>query len=202
MLRGRTEGTAVAERLGLDEHRFPILLPLRDFARYLEQEHSHVGADGPKLLRDYLRIYFENQDIPLPPDFFADAAQGRASASCCWMAWTRWPVFPLRQRVARLIERFTLAYPENRYVVTSRIVGYTGGARLGADFAVTTVRDFTDEDIARFVRYWNRAVEIVLTGKGRPRRTPCARPSSRARICWTPSRTTSGCGSWRSTPCC
>jgi formylglycine-generating enzyme required for sulfatase activity len=49
--------------------------------------------------------------------------------------------------------------------VTSRIVGYTGGARLGADYAITTVRDFTDDDIARFARYWNRAVEVVLAGE-------------------------------------
>ena len=69
-----------------------------------------------------------------------------------------------RQRVARLVERFTLTYPGNRYVVTSRIVGYTAGARLGADYAVTTVRDFTDADVERFVRHWNRAVEVVLAG--------------------------------------
>jgi len=69
---------------------------------------------------------------------------------------------PLRQRVARIIEKFTLAYPKNRSVVTSRIVGYTGGARLGADYAVTTVRDFTRADIARFVSHWNRAVELTL----------------------------------------
>lgn len=161
------EEGAVSDRLGLDERCLPILLPLRDFARYLEREHPDIGADGPKLLRDYLRIYFQNQDIPLPPDFFAE----RLKEGACVVLLDgvdEVASMPLRQRVARLIEKFTLAYPDNRYVVTSRIVGYTGGARLGAEFEVTTVRDFTDEDIARFVRHWNRAVEIELSDEATP----------------------------------
>ena len=69
---------------------------------------------------------------------------------------------PTRQRIARIIEKFTIVYPKNRYVVTSRIVGYTEAARLGENYAVTTVRDFIWDDITRFVTYWNRAVEIAL----------------------------------------
>ena len=48
---------------------------------------------------------------------------------------------PTRYRVARIIEKFTIAYPNNRYVVTSRIVSYTDAARLGEIYTVTTVRD-------------------------------------------------------------
>jgi formylglycine-generating enzyme required for sulfatase activity len=70
--------------------------------------------------------------------------------------------------VARVVERFTLAYPDNRTVVTSRLVGYTGGARLSEDYAVTTVRDFTQADIERFVTSWNRAVEVTLAGGETP----------------------------------
>jgi len=153
----------VAERLGLDEHRLPILLPLRDFACYLEKECPDVGADGLKLLLDYLRLYFTNQNLTLPTDFF----ETRLAAGECSVlldGLDEVASMATRQRVSRLVERFTLAYPDNRYVVTSRIVGYTGGARLGADYAVTTVRDFTDADIARFARHWNRAVESVLAG--------------------------------------
>ncbi|MEA3396185.1 MAG: hypothetical protein U9R05_01845, partial [Chloroflexota bacterium] len=152
---GGIEGGPVKQRLGLDEHRLPILLPLRDFARYLEKERPDVGADGPKLLLDYLRLYFTNQNLTLPPDFF----ETRLAAGECAVlldGLDEVASMATRQRVSRIVERFTLAYPDNRYVVTSRIVGYTGGARLGADYAVTTVRDFTDADIARFARYWNR----------------------------------------------
>ncbi len=157
------DGTWVKERLGLDERRLPVLLPLRDFARYLERECPDVGADGPRLLLDYLRLYFTNQNLTLPPDFFGV----RLKAGECAVFFDgvdEVASSPTRQRIARILEKFTLAYPENRYVVTSRIVGYTGGARLGVDYAVATVRDFTDEDIASFARHWNRAVEIVLAG--------------------------------------
>jgi len=153
----------VQERLGLDEHRLPILLPLRDFARYLEKECPDIGADGPKLLLDYLRLYFTNQDLVLPTDFFVTYLKTGACA-VLFDGVDEVASMTTRQRIARILEKFTLAYPQNRYVVTSRIVGYTGGARLGADYAVTTVRNFTDADIERFARYWNRAVEVVLAG--------------------------------------
>ncbi|MGC9396713.1 MAG: SUMF1/EgtB/PvdO family nonheme iron enzyme [Anaerolineae bacterium] len=153
----------VKQRLNLDERRLPILLPLRDFARYLETSCPDNGADGPRLLLDYLRLYFKNQNLVLPVDFF----ETRLEAGTCVALFDgvdEVASMATRQRIARILEKFTLAYPQNRTIVTSRIVGYTGGARLGADYATTTVRDFTDEDIARFARHWNRAVETVLAG--------------------------------------
>jgi hypothetical protein len=168
-LRGEPEGggeeavSLVRARLGLDEQRLPVFLPLRAFARYLEKECPDVGADGPKLLLDYLRTYFAHQDVALPPRFFADRLQ---AGDCVVLLDGVDEVADMgvRQRVARIIERFTGAYPDNRTVVTSRIVGYTAGARLGADYAVTTVRDFTNDDIARFVQHWSLAVETALAG--------------------------------------
>jgi formylglycine-generating enzyme required for sulfatase activity len=165
---GEMEGESlVKQRLRLNEHRLPILLPLRDFARYLETHYPDPSTDGPKLLRGYLRTYFTHQDIALPERFFAE----RLERGVCVMLLDgvdEVPSAAIRQRVVRLIERFTLAYPDNRYVITSRIVGYTGGARLGADYMVTTVRDFTQEDIARFVMHWNHAVEVALAGGETP----------------------------------
>ncbi len=153
----------VQERLGVDEHRLPILLPLRDFARYLEKECPDVGANGPRLLLDYLRLYFKNQNLGLPADFFETRLEAGECAAL-FDGVDEVASMTTRQRIARILEKFTLAYPQNRYVVTSRIVGYTGGARLGVDYAVTTVRDFTDADIERFAQHWNRAVEVVLAG--------------------------------------
>jgi len=158
----------VADRLQLvDEHRLPILLPLRDFARYLKTQYPDSSTDGPRLLLDYLRTYFANQDILLPVRFFADRLQ---CGECAVLLDGVDEVADLatRHRVARIIERFTIAYPENRYVVTSRIVGYTGSARLGEGYDVTTVRDFTQADIERFVTYWNHAVEVALAGGETP----------------------------------
>jgi len=62
----------------------------------------------------------------------------------------------LRRRVSRLVESFTCAYPKCRYVVTSRVVGYAGSARLGENYATTTVREFTIADVEQFLANWHR----------------------------------------------
>jgi formylglycine-generating enzyme required for sulfatase activity len=169
----------VARRLELSEQRLPILLPLRDFARYLEANHPDPSTDGPKLLLDYLRTYFAHQDIALPERFFADRLQ-RGECAVLLDGVDEVAALATRHRVARIIERFTIAYPDNRYVVTSRIVGYVGSARLGEGYTVTTVRDFTQADIERFVTHWNRAVEVALAGGETPYALQEARRQSQA----------------------
>jgi hypothetical protein len=55
--------------------------------------------------------------------------------------------FDLRRRVMQLIESFGSASPHCRMVVTGRIVGYAGPARLGGDFTMAMIRDFTLADV-------------------------------------------------------
>ena len=174
------EGDFVKQRLELDEGRLPILLPLRDFAEHLQRELQdccwHRRAEAVCL--NFLNTYFENQDIQLPERFFADRlTQGECLVLLDGVDEVA--DLPTRHRIARIVEKFTIAYPQNRYVVTSRIVGYTDAARLGENYAVTTVRDFTWDDITRFVTYWNRAIEVALAGRGnRPCQTAGA-PANR-----------------------
>ena len=70
--------------------------------------------------------------------------------------------------MARLVESFTRAYPDCRYVVTSRIVGYTAAARLGEQYTTTTVQDFTLADVEKFLSYWHRLIFINQMGPGEP----------------------------------
>ena len=152
-----------AAKVKLSESRLPIMLPLRDFAKQLQEHYKDSSTDGPMLLLNFLNIYFENQDIKLPARFFASRLQ---QGECLVLLDGIDEVadLPMRHRIARIIEKFTITYPGNRYVVTSRIVGYTDAARLGEHYAVTTVRDFNWDDITRFVTYWNRSIEIALAG--------------------------------------
>jgi len=163
----RGQAGLVGDRLQLDERRLPVLLPLRDFAGYLQAQHPDPSTDGPRLLLDYLRAYFAHQDIALPERFFAGRLE-RGECAVLLDGVDEVADFSTRRRVARIIERFTIAYPDDRYVVTSRVVGYTGPARLGEGYVVTTVRDFTQADVERFVAYWNRAVEAALAGGETP----------------------------------
>ncbi len=158
-----SETGLVKDRLGLQEQRLPILLLLRDFARYLEAHHPDPSMDGPVLLLDYICTYFTNQGIPLPERFFGDYLE-HGGCAVLLDGVDEVANFVTRQRVARLVERFTLTYPGNRYVVTSRVMGYTRAARLGEGYAVTTVCDFTQADIERFVTHWSRIVEVALAG--------------------------------------
>ncbi len=173
------ETGVVETRLQLKEARLPILLPLRDFAKHLQENYKDPSTDGPLCLLNFLNTYFEYQDIKLPARFFADKLT-RGECLVLLDGVDEVADLSTRHRIARIIERFTIAYPNNRYIVTSRIVGYTDAARLGENYAVTTVRDFTWEDITHFVTYWNRSIEIALAGGETPQAMFAAKQQTEA----------------------
>ena len=128
----------------------PILLPLRQIGQFLKVHHAkNDGTDGHALLLDFLQQTLAHRKVELSSHYFEKALNaGQAVVLLDGMDEVADPT--LRARVARLIEDFTLAYPKARFVVTSRIVGYSGAARLSGDYAVTTVRDFTLADVRQF----------------------------------------------------
>jgi len=166
--RDLAEGTAlVQEKLGLAERRrWPILLPLRQIGAFLRTRHAaDDGTEGHALLLDFLLRSLENERIILPTDFFDEPlAEGRAVILLDGLDEVADP--DLRRRVSRLVEAFTRAYPDCRYVVTSRIVGYIGVARLSEGYATTTIRDFTMADVERFLVNWHRLVAVGQMGPG------------------------------------
>ncbi len=189
----------VEGRLQLTEAgRLPILLPLRDFGRHLKDAHPDPGKDGPTLLLNYLRQHYANQDIRLPEDFFAKLLE-EGNAVVLLDGMDEVGSVELRQRVARLIEKFVARYPgklrprdeleeleesdkkeeripdeswkyqcHNRFVVTSREVGYEGAARIGAEFGLAKVREFTPAEVRQFIRDWTKVIEVALAGDETP----------------------------------
>ena len=166
--RDRAENsTIVRDRLGLSESSFvPILLPLRNLGAYLNANYPvDDGTEGHGRLLEFLRTYLQGERIVVPDDFFdTDLETGRAVILFDGMDEVG--DFNLRCRVARLIEKFASRYPNCRMVITSRIVGYEGAARLGEDFAITTIRDFTLSDVKEFLAHWHRLVAIGQMGPG------------------------------------
>lgn len=137
--------TLVQERLGLRESRYlPLLLPLRNLGAYLKAHHTTTdGTEGHRRLLDFVQAYLRGENISLPEqDFEAELAAGHVVLFFDGMDEVG--DVALRHRVARLIEQFASAYPTCRLVVTSRLVGYTGAARLGDDFVTTTICDFRE----------------------------------------------------------
>ena len=140
--------------------RLPILLPLRQIGAFLRAAVDD-GTEGHGRLLDYLLRSLRSERITLPEDFFDEwLTTGNAVVLLDGLDEVADP--DLRRRVARLVESFTRAYPACRYVVTSRIVGYTGPARLGEDYATTTIQDFTLADVEQFLANWH------LSGRRRP----------------------------------
>ena len=155
----------VKKRLWLDEGQYlPILLPLRSLGGHLRDRHPNPAADGPALLLDYLNTYYQNQAIPLPEGFFA-VPLDKGQAVVLLDGMDEVADRDLRTRVARLIEKFALRYPDNRIVITSRKVGYEGSARLSEGFGLVEVQEFTTPEVRQFLRDWTRVLESTLAGE-------------------------------------
>lgn len=157
----------VQNKLKLNESgHLPVFLYLRQFGSFL-RKHRAVddGTDGLGLLFEFLFRSMEGFRIDLSNDFFDEYLQkGNAVILLDGMDEVADP--DLRTRVARMVEGFALAYPKCRFVVTSRIVGYSGASRLTGDFATTTVRDFTLADVEQFLKHWHRLVAVGQLGPG------------------------------------
>ncbi|MBN2393753.1 MAG: SUMF1/EgtB/PvdO family nonheme iron enzyme [Anaerolineae bacterium] len=160
-------GDLVATRLGLAESGFlPVLVPLRRLASYLKTRRpTEDGTEGCALLLEYLWEMLVGEQVPLPQGFFNSYLEtGEAVVLLDGLDEVADP--EIRRRVARLVDTLTISYPQCRFIVTSRIVGYSGSARLGGDFAATTIRDFTDADIMQFLHNWHLAVAVGEMGPG------------------------------------
>ncbi|RIK35857.1 MAG: hypothetical protein DCC55_29010 [Chloroflexi bacterium] len=161
--RDLAEATAVVQsKLAAEPARLPILLPMRQVAGYL-QKYADESVEGHVRLLEFLVRSLGEERIHVPADFFDEwLGSGRAALLLDGLDEVADP--DLRRRVARVVERFTLAYPDCRYVVTSRIVGYSGAARLGEGYAVTTVRDFSLADVREFLTQWHRMLAVAQMG--------------------------------------
>lgn len=180
LLYGRdlAQGTrTVFHQLNLPESGFlPVLLPLRQIGQFLSARPDD-GTQGCALLVEFLLKALKNQRVELPADFFdAYLSQGHAVVLLDGMDEVADP--HLRGRVACLVEAFTLLYPKCRFVVTSRIVGYSGAARLQGDYVTTTVRDFSLQDVRQFLQHWHRLVAIGQMGAGASAENEAARQTT------------------------
>jgi formylglycine-generating enzyme required for sulfatase activity len=158
----------VQERLKLEEAgHLPVLLPLRDLGRHILATNPSSGTDGPAMLLNFLRSYYQTQDICLPEDFFRLPLES-GQAVLLLDGMDELAESGLRQRVARLIEKFALRYPNCRFIVTSREVGYSGAARVGENFGLAKVRELNLAEVRQFIVDWQRAVETALAGRDDP----------------------------------
>ncbi len=138
----------------------PIALPLREFGRYLRNlpARKRIGPQ-PQWLLDYLREYYDGWNLQLPGDFFTHHLD---AGRCLIMLDGLDEVADFNERVlvSEQVEAFVQRYGDNgnRFIITCRVRGYEGQARLGQKFMTSTLLPFTDDDIRQFANAWCLAV--------------------------------------------
>ena len=138
----------------------PLFIELRKLGAYIAGKESYLT--GPAQLLELYREQLKNESVELPNNFFEGYLKA-GKALVLLDGLDEVADVKLRQRIADLVERFTNAWPDCRYVVSSRIAGYTG---LGAGYHEATIREFRDVDIEQFVTNWHRIVAVKENGPG------------------------------------
>ena len=138
--------------------RLPILLPLSAYANAL--------AERDISLIDFIAEHYQSRgtDLPIAQMFIEALDEGRALVLLDGLDEVR-AVTRRTLVVERVMEFFTLHRRKgNKFVVTSRIVGYRQVRRVVDGMAECTLVDFDDDDIEQFVEKWTTAIEIAASG--------------------------------------
>lgn len=150
---------AMGEKGGLgleDRLRLPVLLPLSAYANVLAEQ------DIP--LDRFIPAYYRERGIDLPLE--AMFKQALASGGTLLLLDGLDEVKDLSQRhlvVNRVVDFFTVQQRKgNKFILTSRVVGYREVRPVVGGLAECTLVDFGDEEITEFVKKWVGAAEQMV----------------------------------------
>ena len=140
-------------KLGLNEDRLPIFVRLYDYvAKQAERQADYS-------LVDYLYTQArETLLLTLEPGFFESALE-RGECCVCLDGLDELGGAGLRREVTAAVEALANKYPRNRYLVTSRSVGYEEAPLDRREFVHHTILPLSDDDIRAFVPKWYAARE-------------------------------------------
>lgn len=131
----------------------PILLPLRNFAHFLETHPGEYNSPGARALREFMDGYFRDHERAFPVGFFTRRLE---QGNCLVMLDGLDEVGDrdLRSRVADFVNLFIQTYQEkgNRFALASRPGGYDDVKDKLIQPVVCTVQDLTPETRDRLVR--------------------------------------------------
>jgi formylglycine-generating enzyme required for sulfatase activity len=145
------------DKLGLGV-RLPVLLPLSAYANALAE------AEIP--LDQFITAYYRNLGLELPLKEMLAEVLGQGGALLLLDGLDE--VKSLAQRhlvVERMVNFFTLHRRQgNKFIFTSRIVGYREVRPITEGLAECTLVDFEGEEIEAFVEKWTGALERGVRG--------------------------------------
>jgi formylglycine-generating enzyme required for sulfatase activity len=139
-------------------NRLPVLLPLSAYANAL--------AEGDVPLARFMAKYYRDLGVDEPLNLMLDEALNRGGALLLLDGLDE--VKNLAQRhtvVQRVVDFFAYRQQDgNKFVLTSRIVGYREVRPTATGMAECTLVDFDDEEIELFVTRWTGALERAARG--------------------------------------
>lgn len=144
------------ERLDVDERLLPVLVAVGRLFELREAMSDQRGDVTPSLL-DVAAVYFHERNAGEDVGVLRQLLLTRLEAGTCLVLLDGLDEVPTDRRtdIGRWIESFASAYRENRFIVTSRIVGFTGLDLPGG--ATVAVRPFDDDQIRAYLMAWHRA---------------------------------------------
>lgn len=164
-------------RLRLDWHGeslLPILVPLRNFGRFLTQNEARYTNPAPQALREFITNYFAEHELELSAGFFQERLkQGR----CLVLLDGLDEVADrnLRAQVAQFVNGFIKKYGKdkegkgNYFGLASRPRGYEQVADYLPRLAVCEVQPLIPEDRDKLVT--NLLIELVSNARVRRKKT-------------------------------
>jgi len=144
-------------KMGLDDY-LPILMPLAAFANALQ--HNDIRLD------DFIADYFSGigADLPIGPMLKEALKAGRALILLDGLDEVR-DISMRNTVVERVVDFYTFhRHQGNKFVLTSRVVGYRAVRPFAEDLAECTIVDFEDDEIESFVERWTNALERQAQG--------------------------------------
>jgi energy-coupling factor transporter ATP-binding protein EcfA2 len=132
----------------------PIFISLWELSEYIKR----IGKTGKNTLVNYIKEQF-NDDYGVTLSASDIQTLLRDGASCILLdGLDEVPTEAGRNLISDLVESFVDEYKNNRYVITSRVRGYTGGAVLRKGFRRCDIRNFDEDDIREFAQNWTSSL--------------------------------------------
>jgi hypothetical protein len=149
----RIANAACQERLADDTAPFPLLLRISDLCTFIE---GHERKDAPALVSRLLAQ--QTQDLTVPLDeYFFDRQLTKGPCLLLIDGLDEAPNEAARETVSRLIERAARAWPNCRFVVTTRPKAYDEEVML-ADFHHARIGPLEPDAVRTFLQRWAAAL--------------------------------------------
>jgi formylglycine-generating enzyme required for sulfatase activity len=150
---------ALGEGEGLDlGARLPVLVPLSAYANALE------SGDVP--LDRFIPTYYRDRGVDLPVGPVLEQALARGGALLLLDGLDEVKELARRHLVVRRVEEFFTFQRGrgNKFVLTSRVVGYREVRPTAEGLVEGTLVDFEEDEIGQFVHQWTGALERAARG--------------------------------------